>query len=284
MNLQNGSPDSPLTNDDGSITFATEAAQAGDTNDVIETELPEETEGFQPQLVEGDFFPAAADNIGMDFELIAELADSSNRLMMTESEIEIPTRISKPRRSALSKGGKAKRQKRVRWADEVGPDSTDTTGRPLHQRLMKHVTAFYMPLSSQKNSLCRDEADNPNYTAQFPTVGPPPPSIFREKENTDGSVYKFCKAQRPSMYFIEWKRQPHGVNQVPFLAQPVESDAAPQKAITLFSALHPKEPKGIPGDHAKARIATSACAPSRCPQLPFIRIDTLLNEPLRILL
>ncbi|CCW66228.1 unnamed protein product [Phytomonas sp. Hart1] len=262
------------------MTLTPEVAQGLDINDVRETEG---SESFQHQLVEGDFFPSAVDDISVDPELIAELTGSNPGLMMAEDEVELIPHISRPKRSAIAKGGSDKKKKRVRWADKVDLDiSNDASGCSLNQRLLKHVKTFCIPLSSEISSYSLDEANVQNNTTQFPTVGSPPPSIFREKKNTDGSVYKFCKAQRPSIYFIEWGRQPHGADQVPFRTQPVEIDTVPSKAMTLFSALYPKEPRSIPGDYAKARVATGAHQTSRCPQLPFIRVDTLLNEPLRI--
>lgn len=257
-----------------------------DTEGDVEKEELASSDAHHTHLVEGDFFPAEAEAEAvvatMDAEAESE-AETISTQMDAETE-EIGNAVAEDNGGvvvALSPPMPAtpKKQKRVLWAD-------DQQGVRVGCNLVKHVTTFYMPHSTRISRYDDKGPSSPTRPVHSNAVNPAPASLFREKKNTDGSTYKFCKAQRPAQYFIEWKRQLHEYGRTPFDPQPTDSNEAAHTAkpiTTLFGTLYQRRvvTRGADG-HARVRSASRQKSGAGDPRLPFIRAGLPHNAPLGI--
>ncbi|KPA76602.1 hypothetical protein ABB37_07467 [Leptomonas pyrrhocoris] len=268
-------PSSPVAVNDGA-------------DDVVEADVAA-SDAHHPHLVEGDFFPMEVPVVDADGGVgvgggggnedevnVDEIAARAAAVVAAASLASTP-----PRAAA------APSRKRVRWADGAGAAKA--------HRLVKHVTSFYMPYSSRGPRLDTNGPSSPTRPTHAAVVNPPP-SVFRDKINTDGSTYKFCKAQRPALRFVEWKRHQHEYGTTPFEGQPAAAgdagesggppeplDAPAAPARTLFGVLFQRSVvTRVAEGQVRIRTASYHGRGANGFQMPFVRVGELYDEPLTI--
>lgn len=250
MDADEAQPASPVAVNDGA-------------EDVVEAELTA-SDAHHTHLVEGDFFPAEAPPVEGD---VNEEGDALVDAIAASAAASAAASIA----SAPQKPAAVASRKRVRWADEPGTSAA--------RGLVKHVTNFYMPTGA--HGARHDDVDlaSPSRPMHVAAVNPAP-SLFREKTNADGTVYKFCKAQRPASSFVEWRRHPREYGTAPFEPQPAAIEHA--AATTLFGELFHRS---VVARVAEGHVRQRTCAHHRREkadddfQLPFVRTDAAFDEP-----
>lgn len=265
--------------------------------DVVETDFLEPCDSGPTVLVEGDFFPETLPaDAGLLVQLeagdVPSIASSSREGSVLSSTSELGGRKSSSAAHSSRCDNKTRVRRRAVWADkDFKAASAGGLNPPVSHLLVRHVTTFYMTHSSHVQSYRSTEGENyfaqegSSTTASHATA----PSIFREKENVDGSVYLFCRAQRPAARFVQWRRELQADRQAPFALQPNSKVASSR---TLFAALYPNRlvnngvralgRSALPPQQAPVlmRVAQRADEASRCPQMPFIRAGAAYDEPL----
>jgi hypothetical protein len=271
---------------------STPVAVKNGAEDVVEADVAA-SDAHHTHLVEGDFFPTEAPvaveadvggggaGVGNDDEAnVDEIAAEAAAAVAAASISSTPSKPAAP-----------PSRKRVRWAD--GGDTSTAHG------LVMHVTSFYMPHSPRGSRLDTSDPSSPTRPPHAAAVNPTP-SVFRDKVDTDGSTYKFCKAQRPALRFAEWKRQQHEYGSTPFERQLLEvaaDDAAagassgafemgrvpPAPARTLFGVLYQRHivTRVVEGQ-VRTRAGTYHSSHADSLQLPFLRMNTPYDEPYSI--
>ncbi|KPI83367.1 hypothetical protein ABL78_7597 [Leptomonas seymouri] len=259
----------------------------GGAEDVVEADVAA-SDAHHSHLVEGDFFPSEVPVVEGDGGN-GTGSGGGNEDEVSVDEIAAEAAAAVAAASASSTPPKAAAppsRKRVRWADSVGTSKA--------HGLVKHVTSFYMPHSSCGPGLDSSDPSSPPRLTHAAAVNPAP-SVFREKTNVDGSIYKFCKAQRPALRFAEWKRHPHEYGATPFESQTAAAgvagssgsselpDAPAAPVRTLFGVLYQRSvvTRAAEGQ-VRIRTATHHSSHADSLQLPFIRVKKLHDEPLAI--
>lgn len=289
MNEEEAKPSSPVAVNDGA-------------DDVVEADVAA-SDAHHTHLVEGDFFPTEAPEV-VEADVDGGGGKSSNSSGNNNNEDEEEANVEAIAAEAAAavaaslpstppKAAAVPSRKRVRWAD--GGNAEKAHG------LVKHVTSFYMPHSSRGSRLDMSDPSSPTRPTHAAAVNPTP-SVFRNKVGADGSVYKFCKAQRPALRFVEWKRQPHEYGATPFEVQPraapatsATSAATASEAVkaaseapgalvrTLFGALYQRSVvTRVAEGQVRIRYGKHHRGHADSLQLPFTRPDQLYDEPFAI--
>lgn len=261
-------------------------------------------EGSLAPLGEGDFFPGVEDLHTVEEELEKTdgvLSSSSRGSSVSASEAETPA---KPLTAAAELGRRPRRKRQVLWVDDqalaaADANADDSSGHrggveallAAVGTLVTHHRDFFLPQGSGGGGNSSSLVDfasglmdpgSPLSAGGGGGVGQAPTSIFKEKRNSDGSVYLSARAQMPSPKYREWARAA-GRPQAPPFPLPVQPYYTPKASKTLLEALVGGSDSGNSGSSVARGVrvhkVTVARRSKRLPQMPFIRLDTAGNEP-----
>lgn len=259
-----------------------------------------------PHLVEGDYFPEESESVAQAemMSVAMEVGSTTATPMPTPSDTAVSRRSPSTTRAASKEDDteQAAAQLSVRQHAATPPRPAgvrkvvlqwaDACDQP--HPLVRHIHTFHLTRheaypGSDGASLSASytsggvgaEGDGRSAVTRMPATLPPPP-LFRAKQNSDGTVYQFCKAQRPAGRFTEWRRHPRDWEATPFARQTGAPSRPPPP--TLFAALTgrragytTRREEAGGGGPPTARLAGRA---ANVLQLPLMCPDTLYDRPL----